>query len=72
LRNPFSAAGEKTGFWKDHAPITLTVLPNIPLIQRGDDLAAIILRGLCGASIELEDDDGLVLAQKIVSQAEHD
>ena len=51
-------------------PITLTALLNIPLIQRGDDLAAIILRGLADAHIELQDDDVLVLAQKIVSKAE--
>jgi coenzyme F420-0:L-glutamate ligase/coenzyme F420-1:gamma-L-glutamate ligase len=50
--------------------IQLTALPNIPLIQRGDDLAAIILRGLSDAQIELQDDDVLVLAQKIVSKAE--
>ena len=50
--------------------ITLTALPNIPLIQRGDDLAAIILRGLRDASIELRDGDMLVLAQKIISKAE--
>ena len=50
--------------------ITLTALPDIPLIQRGDDLAAIILRGLSDAQIKLEDGDVLVLAQKIVSKAE--
>jgi len=33
-------------------------------------LAAIILRGLNDAHIELQDDDVLVLAQKIVSKAE--
>ncbi len=50
--------------------LTLTALPNIPLIQRGDDLAAILLRGLSDARIELQDGDVLVLAQKIVSKAE--
>lgn len=50
--------------------LVLTALPNIPLIQRGDDLAAIILRGLQDAHLELQDDDVLVLAQKIVSKAE--
>jgi coenzyme F420-0:L-glutamate ligase/coenzyme F420-1:gamma-L-glutamate ligase len=50
--------------------LVLTALPNIPLIQRGDDLAAIILRGLNDARIELRDDDVLILAQKIVSKAE--
>lgn len=50
--------------------LTLTALPNIPLIQRGDDLAAIILRGLNDATLTLEEGDVLVLAQKIVSKAE--
>ncbi|HEX7593293.1 MAG TPA: coenzyme F420-0:L-glutamate ligase, partial [Anaerolineae bacterium] len=52
------------------AQLTLTALPNIPLIQRGDDLAAIILRGLAEANLALQDDDVLVLAQKIVSKSE--
>ena len=52
------------------ARLVLTALPNVPLIQRGDDLAAIVLRGLIDARIELQDDDVLVLAQKIVSKAE--
>ena len=50
--------------------LVLTALPNIPLIQRGDDLAAIVLRGLRDAHVELQDGDVLVLAQKIVSKAE--
>jgi coenzyme F420-0:L-glutamate ligase/coenzyme F420-1:gamma-L-glutamate ligase len=50
--------------------LILTALPHIPLIQRGDDLAAIILQGLRDASLALEEGDVLVLAQKIVSKAE--
>jgi coenzyme F420-0:L-glutamate ligase/coenzyme F420-1:gamma-L-glutamate ligase len=50
--------------------LTLTALPNIPLIQPGDDLAAIILKSLAEANIELRTDDVLVLAQNIVSKAE--
>jgi len=50
--------------------LVLTALPHIPLIQPGDDLAAIVLRGLRDANIELQNDDVLVLAQKIVSKAE--
>lgn len=50
--------------------LTLTALPNIPLIQRGDDLVAIILRGLDDARIELQNEDVLLLAQKIVSKSE--
>jgi coenzyme F420-0:L-glutamate ligase/coenzyme F420-1:gamma-L-glutamate ligase len=48
----------------------LTALPNIPLIQHGDDLAAIILRALRDANLALADGDVLVLAQKIVSKSE--
>ncbi len=50
--------------------LTLTALPNIPLIRRGDDLAAIILQGMRDAQITVEDDDIFVLAQKIVSKSE--
>jgi len=50
--------------------LTLTPLPDIPLIQPGDDLAPIILLALKRAGISLEDGDILVLAQKIVSKAE--
>jgi len=50
--------------------LTLTALPHIPLIQPGDDLCAIILKSLAEAEIQLQDDDVLILAQKIVSKAE--
>ena len=46
--------------------LTITPLPNIPLIEKGDDLAEIILQN----SPPLQDDDVFVLAQKIVSKAE--
>jgi coenzyme F420-0:L-glutamate ligase/coenzyme F420-1:gamma-L-glutamate ligase len=52
-------------------PLTLTPLPNIPLIQPGDDLAAIIVNALNDAQIDLQDNDILVLAQKIVSKSEN-
>jgi coenzyme F420-0:L-glutamate ligase/coenzyme F420-1:gamma-L-glutamate ligase len=50
--------------------LSLTALPDIPLIQEGDDIAEIILQSLKKAQIELQDGDVLVLAQKIVSKAE--
>jgi coenzyme F420-0:L-glutamate ligase/coenzyme F420-1:gamma-L-glutamate ligase len=50
--------------------LTLNAVPGIPLIQAGDDLAAILLQALAAAGIELQDGDVLVLAQKIVSKAE--
>ena len=50
--------------------LTLTALPDIPLIQAGDDLARIILDSIAAADLGLQDGDLLVLAQKIVSKAE--
>jgi coenzyme F420-0:L-glutamate ligase/coenzyme F420-1:gamma-L-glutamate ligase len=50
--------------------LTLTPIPQIPLIQAGDDLAEILLQSTASASIEWHDGDILVLAQKIVSKAE--
>ncbi len=50
--------------------LILTALPGIPLIRPGDDLAAIVLRALRAAGIELADGDVLALTSKIVSKAE--
>jgi len=50
--------------------LTLTPLTGIPLIRQDDDLADIILNSLQENNIELENDDIIVLAQKIVSKAE--
>ncbi len=50
--------------------LTLTPLQHIPLIRQGDNLADIILNSLRGSDVELQDNDILVLAQKIVSKAE--
>jgi coenzyme F420-0:L-glutamate ligase/coenzyme F420-1:gamma-L-glutamate ligase len=51
-------------------PLTLAPLQNIPLIRRDDNLADILINALDETKIELQDDDILVLAQKIVSKAE--
>lgn len=50
--------------------LTLTALPDIPLVRPGDDLLALTLAGLRAAEITLRDGDVLVYAQKIVSKAE--
>jgi len=50
--------------------LTLTAVPGIPLIRPGDDLAAIILHCLHESGLLLQDNDVLVIAQKIVSKAE--
>jgi coenzyme F420-0:L-glutamate ligase/coenzyme F420-1:gamma-L-glutamate ligase len=51
-------------------PLTLTPLYGIPLIRHGDDLADILVHALQKNNIALQDNDILVLAQKIVSKAE--
>lgn len=50
--------------------LTLIPLQNIPLIRQSDNLADILLSSLASTNIELQNDDILVLAQKIVSKAE--
>jgi coenzyme F420-0:L-glutamate ligase/coenzyme F420-1:gamma-L-glutamate ligase len=50
--------------------LTLTSLTGIPLIRQHDELADILVKALHDSQIELQDDDILVLAQKIVSKAE--
>lgn len=50
--------------------LALTALKNIPLIRQGDNLADIVLNSLNETQIELQENDILVLAQKIVSKAE--
>lgn len=52
------------------AQLTVTAVPDIPLIQPGDDLAAIALDCMRAADMTLCDGDILVLAQKVVSKAE--
>jgi coenzyme F420-0:L-glutamate ligase / coenzyme F420-1:gamma-L-glutamate ligase len=52
-------------------PLTLTALPDLPLIQPGDNLTGIILQALQQSNLQLADGDVLVLAQKIVSKAEN-
>jgi coenzyme F420-0:L-glutamate ligase/coenzyme F420-1:gamma-L-glutamate ligase len=50
--------------------LQLHVLPDIPLIRAGDDLAAILIAALRRVPTALADGDVLVIAQKIVSKAE--
>jgi coenzyme F420-0:L-glutamate ligase / coenzyme F420-1:gamma-L-glutamate ligase len=51
-------------------PVSLFALPGIPLVEPGDDLAAILARALTECEVGLRDGDVLVVAQKIVSKAE--
>jgi coenzyme F420-0:L-glutamate ligase/coenzyme F420-1:gamma-L-glutamate ligase len=45
-------------------------LPGVPMVQPGDDLAALAISALVDAAIAPETGDVLVIAQKIVSKAE--
>jgi len=49
--------------------LELIALPGFPLVQPGDDLAALIAQGLAAAGLTLQAGDVLVLAQKVVSKA---
>jgi coenzyme F420-0:L-glutamate ligase/coenzyme F420-1:gamma-L-glutamate ligase len=51
--------------------LTLTAIPDLPLVEPGDDLAAILIDGLARAGIASAARDVLVVAQKIVSKAEN-
>ena len=51
-------------------PLVISPLQKIPLIRRDDNLADIILDSLLQSDIRLQNNDILVLAQKIVSKAE--
>ena len=50
--------------------LTLTPLIRIPFIRRDDNLADILIKSLSDSNIVVQDDDILVIAQKIVSKAE--
>jgi coenzyme F420-0:L-glutamate ligase / coenzyme F420-1:gamma-L-glutamate ligase len=46
-------------------------LPGVPMVQPGDDLAALAISALVDAAIAPETGDVLVVAQKVVSKAEN-
>jgi len=48
----------------------LFAVPSLPMIQPGDDLAALIVDRLTSIGEQLQDGDIVVMAQKIVSKAE--
>jgi coenzyme F420-0:L-glutamate ligase/coenzyme F420-1:gamma-L-glutamate ligase len=50
--------------------LTLTPLQHIPFIRQGDHLADIVVNALHENNLMLQDDDILVLAQKVISKAE--
>ena len=50
--------------------LIITPLKNIPLIRQGDSLADILVDSIQNSTIQLENNDILVIAQKIVSKSE--
>lgn len=50
--------------------VTLMSIPQIPHVQKGDNLAELLLEALTKAEISLQDGDVIAIAQKIVSKAE--
>ena len=50
--------------------LTLTALAGLPLVKPGDDLPALLIAALRRMQIQLQDNDVLVVAQKVVSKAE--
>lgn len=52
------------------AQVALIALPGIPMVEPGDDLAAILIEGIEASGHRPRDRDVLVVAQKIVSKAE--
>ncbi|MBP6180282.1 MAG: coenzyme F420-0:L-glutamate ligase [Anaerolineales bacterium] len=50
--------------------LTITPLQNMPLVRQGDNLADILVLSMRASGIDLQDDDILVVAQKIVSKSE--
>src|SRR5262245_24073729 len=50
--------------------VTLTPIPDIPLLKPGDDLAAVLIAACQAGALTPADEDVLVVAQKIVSKCE--
>jgi len=51
--------------------LSLHAVPGVPMVRPGDDLPTVVLTALANAGFALAAGDVLVLAQKIVSKAEH-
>lgn len=50
--------------------LQIVALPDIPLVEPGDDLAKLIADGIALAGLEPETQDVVVIAQKVVSKSE--
>ncbi|MCB4822481.1 coenzyme F420-0:L-glutamate ligase [Roseicella aerolata] len=52
------------------ATLSLTALPDLPMVQAGDDLGAMLAEGMARAGLSPQPCDVLAVAQKVVSKAE--
>lgn len=52
------------------ARLELVALAGVPVVAKGDDLAALAIQALARSNLRLQEHDVLVVAQKIVSKAE--
>lgn len=52
------------------ASLTLTAIEGVPVVKQGDDLAAMLAKGLEHSGVRLHDGDIVAVCQKIVSKAE--
>ena len=52
------------------ASITLTAIEGVPIVKAGDDLAALIAKGLDQTGLTLQNGDIVIVCQKVVSKAE--
>ena len=52
------------------ASITLTAVEGIPIVKAGDDLAALIAKGLDRTALTLQTGDIVIVCQKVVSKSE--
>lgn len=50
--------------------LTVIPIPGLPMVQPGDDLVAIVNEAMAQADLSFQEDDILVLAQKIISKSE--
>jgi coenzyme F420-0:L-glutamate ligase / coenzyme F420-1:gamma-L-glutamate ligase len=52
------------------ASITLTAIEGVPIVKAGDDLAALIAKGLDQTGLTLQNGDIVIVCQKVVSKSE--
>lgn len=61
---------EATGRFTAPPPLHIQALGGMPLVQKGDDIAALIVSALKENAVTLQDGDVLVVSSKIVSKSE--